>query len=210
MQVAFAIADGLDEDASRRKTATALDQVRKASLASAAENGAYRVRALVSRTLRFRDEDPARRAALRRAGVSARNAILPQVADIRAHEVLALEVLHARELCARELNDEDTANLAGWVARYDYERGSYAGARRLQEGVLEARWRRLGEEHPDTSITAWNLLGTLLQSEDPSAAAEVLTGDLIWLLKRDPKTLGAAQSQIREMLKTMLGRPPGG
>jgi len=40
----------------------------------------------------------------------------------------------------------------------------------LEEQALALRWRVLGEEHPDTSISAWNLFATLHQAEETEAA----------------------------------------
>jgi Tetratricopeptide repeat len=77
--------------------------------------------------------------------------------------------------------------------------GDTAGARRLQEEVLEIRRRTLGPEHPDTSISAWNLFRTLHDLGEREAARAVLERDLLWLLDRDSATLGADQRKIREM-----------
>lgn len=280
----FAAADGLDEASAARQTRKALAQTRKASLAEEAGADARIVHTLVSRTLRFHDENPARRNALRIAVVAALNERLPGVVDIRAHDALAAEVLHARELCSRSIDDPETATLAGWVARHDYERGGYAvarvlreraleasrrvlgeehpatltamnnlaftlyaqgeltgarvlqgrvleairrvlgedhpdtlkamnnlaatlqaqgelaGARGLLERVLEASRRALGEGHPDTSMSAWNLFNTLWRLEETDEAQTLLRQHLLWLLDRDPNSLGADQRQIRERL----------
>jgi len=77
--------------------------------------------------------------------------------------------------------------------------GDLAGARQLQERVLEVRRLLLGEEHPDTFLSEWNLLMTVLQSRDFQNVIP-LVEKLSWLLKRDPETLGATHRQIREML----------
>jgi tetratricopeptide (TPR) repeat protein len=86
-----------------------------------------------------------------------------------------------------------------------------AGARELQEEVLSVRRRVLGSEHPRTSISAWNLIGTLHQLGERNAAIAILARDLLWLLGRDPSTLGADQRKIREMVAQLerVYRPTG-
>ena len=51
--------------------------------------------------------------------------------------------------------------------------GDYAGARRLQERVLEVRTRVLGEEHPDTLTSMHNLALTLSAQSDHSGARQL-------------------------------------
>ncbi len=69
--------------------------------------------------------------------------------------------------------------------------------------VLEIRRRILGDEHPDTSVSAWNLFFTLIEMNDPKANA-VFEDDLFWLMDRDPATLGVYQQKIREMILQMI------
>jgi hypothetical protein len=69
--------------------------------------------------------------------------------------------------------------------------------------VLEITCRILGDEHPDTSVSAWNLFYTLIEMNDSKAKA-VFENDLFWLLDRDPATLGAYQQQIREMIIQLI------
>ena len=56
------------------------------------------------------------------------------------------------------------ADLLGWLARYDYERGSYASARHAYERELEFRRRVQGPEHPQTLASMNNLAMTLARS----------------------------------------------
>ena len=79
------------------------------------------------------------------------------------------------------------------------------GARKLQEETLAVRRRVLGAEHPDTSISAWNLFRSLIGLGDTKAARAVFKQDLMWLMDRDPETLGADQRKIREMLAQLPG-----
>jgi Tetratricopeptide repeat len=73
-----------------------------------------------------------------------------------------------------------------------------AKVRKLQEEVLDVSRRVLGLEHPITSNSAWCLIFTLAQLKEYKATEAILRGDLLWLLDRDPVTLGARQREIRE------------
>jgi tetratricopeptide (TPR) repeat protein len=72
-----------------------------------------------------------------------------------------------------------------------------AGARRLLEETLAIRRRVQGPEHPDTSSAAWNLFRALHDLGELEAELAVLKSDLLWLLDRDPATLGADQRTVR-------------
>jgi tetratricopeptide (TPR) repeat protein len=78
--------------------------------------------------------------------------------------------------------------------------GELERARKIQEPVLEIMRRVLGTEHPDTSTSAWNLLNTLDEMGDVDEAMKIMENDLVWLMDRDPESLGAYQRQIREMI----------
>ena len=83
--------------------------------------------------------------------------------------------------------------------------GDLDGARKIQEEVLEITRRIRGNEHPDTSSSAWNLFYTLVKIDDPVRARTVLETDLLWLLDSDPASLGADQRRIREQVKKAIG-----
>ncbi len=57
------------------------------------------------------------------------------------------------------------------LAQTLYAQGDLAGARKLQEQVLEAMTRLLGKEHPNTLTSMLNL-AQMLQAEGDSAGAE--------------------------------------
>jgi tetratricopeptide (TPR) repeat protein len=82
--------------------------------------------------------------------------------------------------------------------------GDLAGARTLFEQVLEISRRVLGEDHPNTSISAWNLLTTLREMDDVDEAMKILKNHLLWLIGRDPASIGTYQMQIREMIIRMF------
>ena len=72
---------------------------------------------------------------------------------------------HADELFARGVNVDSTAAQSSLMGALSSvlakEQGAYAGARQLEERVLEVRARVLGEEHPDT-LTSMNNLALIL------------------------------------------------
>lgn len=171
---AFANVEGVADDGrTRQRVALALTQVVRGSLAERYADDAVGVHVLVSRTLNFHDPESARRGQLRYAAIAALNTILAQVADIRMHDELALEVIHARALYSNGPRDADLANLGAWLARYESERGAYASARALEEDVLEIRRQVLGEKHPDT-LTAMANLSLSLHDQGHLASARAL------------------------------------
>jgi hypothetical protein len=82
--------------------------------------------------------------------------------------------------------------------------GELEGARKIHEQVMEIRRRVLGAKHPDTSTSAWNLLIILIKMGDVDESKKILKNDLVWLLDRDPESLGADQRKIREMIIRIL------
>jgi hypothetical protein len=90
---------------------------------------------------------------------------------------------------------------------HGYAQGDLSGARMLQEQVLAVRQRILGEEHPTTSVSAWNLFTTLGNCNDLDAAKQVLAQALLWILGADMDSLDAQQRQIRIYLQEVLGQP---
>ena len=200
---AFLRADGLSEDEARRRASLAHAQVEKASLAERGEGNARLVHTLVSRAMRFHDTQPERTQALRAAVSATLKERLLSVADIRSHEVLAVEVIHARALCVVEPWDLDTASVGVWVARYDQERGNYGSARQLCERALGARRGVLGEEHPDTLACMNNLAAALHAQGDFDAAQAILRHVLATCQREEgdahPNTL-TAMNNIAEVL----------
>lgn len=87
-------------------------------------------------------------------------------------------------------------NLAGTLQ----DQGNLNSARGNQEKVLELSRRERGAKHPHTSVAAWSLFFTLDKIGDIDAARMILKEHLLWLLDRDPASLGADQRQIREMV----------
>ncbi|MCH8028683.1 MAG: toll/interleukin-1 receptor domain-containing protein [Candidatus Dadabacteria bacterium] len=172
----FAILDELIESEARKKVLLSLKQVNSHSLATTVEGEAWEVHTLVSRTMRFHDkgdEAEARRSELLDAVIRVLSYILSKaIGDIRLHKQITHEVILAGDL-VKHVNTLEKAHLAGWVGRYDYERGDYKSAREFEEKVLETRKRVLGEEHPDTLASMNNLAGTLGAQGDLKRAREL-------------------------------------
>jgi hypothetical protein len=84
-------------------------------------------------------------------------------------------------------------------------RGDRAGAQDLHKSVLAARRLILGEHHPDTSVSAWNLLRTLLERGEKSQVKTVVD-ELAWLLGCEPGAVGIDQRNIREWLPEIVRR----
>ena len=110
--------------------------------------------------------------------------------------------LHEEELnvCRRVMGPEhpDTLVSMSNLASTLRAQGDLAGARTLKEETLAIRRRVLGPEHPSTSVSAWWVCLTLQELGEHAAARAVLERDLLWLLDRDPATLGADQRKARE------------
>jgi tetratricopeptide (TPR) repeat protein len=199
----FAATDNLDGAHARRRAALGFTQATNACLATRTQNKTFNVHALISRTVRFHDLDRTRNQQLRAAIVASLNSALPAVADIRSHQRLSLEVLHARDIVSRGIHDNATATLAIRVARHDSERGAYATARLLQEQVVAVRRRILGMEHPDTLTAMNNLALTLGDQGDFSSARslqeQILATERRVLGEEHPKT----QSSITNLAATL-------
>jgi Tetratricopeptide repeat/TIR domain len=195
----FKKADGLERGMAEQRQRKAFHDVTTASLAeTAGENqNARSVHTLVSRAVRFQEKaSPERTRALRVATVEALRAEIARVAKdprIRGGES-ELDAVHARQLVARAANVNE-ANLLGWLARYDYERGAYASARTLRSRELEFHRDAQGEEHPDTLTARHNLADTLRAQGDLAGARQheeqVLEASRRLLGEEHPDTLTA-------------------
>jgi tetratricopeptide (TPR) repeat protein len=172
----FCEVDGLDERSGRRKADLAINKAERLSLAEGVEGdeGAWSVHTLISRTMQFRDREHERSSMLRDAAVRVLTTAFRENADDpRDHAALEPVVAHAKELVDRA-DDIQTANLMGWVARYDYVRGAYGLAEKLQRRECETRRRVQGYEHPDTIGSMNNLAETLRRAHgDLDEAREI-------------------------------------
>src|ERR1019366_2488202 len=160
----FEEADKLSHEDAEERASLAFKQVTSASLAEiAGENQQARsVHTLVSRAVRFHEKGaPERTQTLRTAAVEALWSEIAEAApDPRLHKQIEFHVAHARQVVTTP-NNVPEANLLSWVARYDYERGSYASACSLYERELEFHRHTQGEEHSATLAARNNLAQTL-------------------------------------------------
>jgi tetratricopeptide (TPR) repeat protein len=171
----FCEVDGLDERSGGQRAARAIRGVGGLSLAERASGdaGAWSVHTLISRTMRFRDAAPDRSEELQDAAVRVLTTMFQENADDpRDHAALEPVVAHAREFVGRD-EDLPTVNLLGRVARYDYVRGAYTSAEKLQRHVWGVRWRVLGAKHPDTLTSMSNLALTLSDQGDLAGARKI-------------------------------------
>jgi Tetratricopeptide repeat len=178
-------ADGLDDPAAREQAALGVDQAENLSLASPTGldanpkvseeppvEGGWVVHALVARTMRFTDSRPKRTAALRAAAVSVLTQALQAIVDARAHVTVQAMVPHAREL-ARHPSTVTEADLLGWVARYDYQRGDFRPAEQGWRQQWDTCRQLLGANHPDTLTSMNNLAATLYALGDLAGARDL-------------------------------------
>ena len=70
--------------------------------------------------------------------------------------------------------------------------------------MLGLRRKVSGEGHPDTSLSAWNLLEVLLYAKDYQRAMNVLEKNFLWLLGRDPSFLSAVQREMRNYVSQKI------
>jgi len=119
--------------------------------------------------------------------------------DLEGARIIQEQVL---EITQRVLGVEHPSTLTSMnnLAATLQVQGDLEGARKIQGKVLEITRRVLGAEHPDTSLSAWNLFFTLGEMGDTDEAKTILEKHLVWLLGRNPESLGAYQRQIRELI----------
>ena len=83
--------------------------------------------------------------------------------------------------------------------------GDLAGARLLQEQVLAAQRRLLGDQHPLTNISAWNLTATLMEAHQLEDATNVVTEHLRWLFDKPNEKLSVEQRNIKASSSALMG-----
>lgn len=183
IQGTFLAADGGEDRTARKRIQKGIAEAERHSLAQFNREGlTLTVHPLVTRTLRYRGEYAERRDGLRQASILVLNKTLEPVTDIRTHKELEKEVLHARALIATIANDND-ANLLGWVARHDYERGDYRSAKTFLERQRDVLSSLHGEEWPET-LTAMSNLAQTLQSQGNLPDARALQEKTLDITRR--------------------------
>jgi DnaJ-domain-containing protein 1 len=195
---------GFLEHDGKVRSLKAVNEVGALSLCEHFGDDARTVHTLISRTMRFQFPGEERTGTLRSAAVQALTERLQRAGHIGEHLKIALDIPHARHLVTSDLQTEQETKLAFWVARRDYERADYSAARELQEQVLAALRRVLGEEHPDT-LLVMNDLGQTLYAQDDLSGARKLEEHVLAALRRalgeeHPDTL-KAMGNLAQMLK---------
>jgi hypothetical protein len=150
----------------------AISQLLSNSLVEDAGADAINVHTLVSRTVRFAESSPKAGDILRSRVVRALTSEMVNAGDIRRHAHLGAWVTHARYV-TESLPDLDTADLLGWVARFDLERGNYVLAMQGYKRELALRKRVQGKQHPDT-LTVMSCLATSLSFQGDLSGAKRL------------------------------------
>ncbi len=154
----LANADGLANEQAWDTADLAMAAVAAQSLARQSEPGSLLVHTLVSRTIRFRDADAARRAALHASALPALEAMLgDNIFDVRLHARLSDLVAHSRVALAASFADPAQikvaqARLLDALYMVDCHHGNYEGARRIAECLVEYGRTQLGPEHEHTLL----------------------------------------------------------
>ncbi len=190
--------------ASREHVLEVFDQLESLSLCENAGENTRRVHTLISRAVHFRLREgnwmkrfwglisrtamsqsnyDERIGLLRKAVVRVLERRLSVVGAVREHTRFANELAHARHLTSISLANVEDAALADWIARHDYERGDYPGARKLEEQVLEVMARLLGKEHPDT-LSSMNNLAQMMRAQGDLAGARRLEEQVLEAMVR--------------------------
>ena len=172
-----------DRDEATDRFERSLEGLTRVSLArvpsTTGQDDTFLVHGLVSAVARHIDPAPEQAATQRLRASTALAAEFAAVRDILHDPArtrpLEASAAHARHLTANvaETGEAEIVVLAEWLALFDHARGAYAGARRLQEEVLDARRRLLGDEHPDTIRSMKSLAQTLRELGDFESALVV-------------------------------------
>ena len=192
------------EGAGRARSLQAVNQAETLSLCERFGGDARTVHTLVSRTMHFQFPADPRIVELRSAAIKVLSQRLQKPSHIGEHSAIAMDIPHARHVISNDLQSADEAVLASWIARRDYERGDYGSARKLEEQVLAARRRVLGEEHPGT-LTAMSDLATTLHAQGDLGGARKLEEQALATFRcalgdEHPDTL-SAMNNLAQMLK---------
>ena len=185
----FSEIDKLEEAVARKRAYLAMHQAEELSLAEITheEQGAVSVHTLISRTVRFQDtrrhKQPRERSnQLQAAAIKVLTGALPSIITPQTHAKLELAVTHARELVSKT-KDLPTADLMGWVVRYDDVRAAYKPAQNMCYCQYKIRHRLLGDEHPDT-LTSMNNLAEILRAQNKLDDARKILEQVLEISRR--------------------------
>jgi hypothetical protein len=62
----------------------------------------------------------------------------------------------------------------------------------------------LGGKHPDTTISAYNLLVTLFELQKIEEAMRIFHSDLSWLIDAELQSLSYDQKRVHDMLRKLM------
>jgi tetratricopeptide (TPR) repeat protein len=157
-------------------------------LAREPEPGTVLVHALVSRAMRYRDTDEARRAALRASSLPALEALLgDDIFDVRLHAKLSDTIAHARFALASATAEAANmkvpeARLLDALYMFDSHHGNYPSARRVAECLIDYSRAQLGPDHAHTLLFMTRL-----------GRMQSLSGDLAAALRTQKQLLDASR-----------------
>ena len=175
-----------------------IDQAFSLSLCEKDGDDSYRVHTLVSGAVRMQFVDDERRLVLRNAAIKALTRRLSAVVDHRQHGSLANDLAHARHFANDVISQPGESALATRVAQYDFLRGDYASARKLQQKLVDAADRLFRPEHPEFLTLVNNLSETMHAQGDFAATVrlqeETLSKSEVALGREHPITLVVAHN----------------
>lgn len=191
----IARADRVGDADARLVAARSVSSAERQSLIRMTGTGHFTVHALVSRAVRFADQQRSRRDVLRRAAIEVLDAELASALAQRQAHALPTELLeHARQLAAGAAERSELELLVS-VALCDLERGDYAAA---VEGCrhAHARARLIAGDDDALTLNALHSLATALNAAGDLAGARRLQERMLSTLNRNPSpaVLGAANN----------------
>jgi hypothetical protein len=189
------------DNTARTRSVKAINQVETFSLCERSGDDARTVHTLVSRTMRFQFPGNELTLKLRSMAIEALTLKLKNLSHIGEYSKIAMDMPHARHVIADDMQTEQEARLAIWVAHRDYERGDYGSARKLQEQVLAASRHVLGEAHPD-ALSAMNNLANTLNAQGDLAGARKLQEQVLVTRRRG---LGEAHPDTPTAMNNLAG-----
>ena len=181
-------ADGSSRSDARDAADLAMAALVAHCLAREPEPGSMLVHTLVSRAMRYRDTDEARRANLHASSLPALEAVLgDDIFDVRLHAKLSDTIAHARFALAAASTDPANMNvpearLLDALYMYDASHGNYPSARQIAEGLIDYSRTHLGPDHAHTLLFMTRL-----------GRMQGLAGDLTAALKTQQELLEASR-----------------
>ncbi len=151
-----------DESTAEQNTALAIDQVLSLSLVEDKGRKTWEVHTLISRTMRFYDKESQTKTEILKRTI--KEILLDKlslcVGDIRQHDMIENEVVHARKLIT-DVTTLDDIQIARCLVRYYIERGSYKLAQKYCLLDLKKSIETFGTQH-ESSLLSMNEYANIL------------------------------------------------